>query len=128
MAGGAVAGALACPLYGDHAKWLDPFFPWGDMHHDKNIPTVGHATYGAAFVPLATNFGLLHKSGSLLVIAMLRCMHKSDQPSDCLLYCWLMCTCPGGDKGKTTACHSAVSHVTRRASTALFNAIFLPAA
>ena len=36
MAGGAVAGALACPLYGDHAEWLDPIFPWGDKHHDKN--------------------------------------------------------------------------------------------
>lgn len=41
MAGGAVAGALACPLYGDHAKWLDPLFPWGEMHHDKN--TVMHS-------------------------------------------------------------------------------------
>ncbi|KAA6418398.1 MAG: hypothetical protein FRX49_11654 [Trebouxia sp. A1-2] len=37
MTGGALAGALACPLYGDHAEWLDPFFPWGDKHHDKNV-------------------------------------------------------------------------------------------
>jgi hypothetical protein len=37
MTGGALAGLLACPLYGDHAEWLDPLFPWGDKHHDKNV-------------------------------------------------------------------------------------------
>ena len=37
MFGGALAGALACPLYGDHAEWLDPLLPWGDKHHDKNV-------------------------------------------------------------------------------------------
>jgi len=37
MTGGALAGLLACPLYGDHAEWLDPLFPWGDKHHDNNV-------------------------------------------------------------------------------------------
>lgn len=37
MTGGALAGLLACPLYGDHAEWMDPLFPWGDKHHDKNV-------------------------------------------------------------------------------------------
>ena len=31
MLGGIIAGVLACPLYGDHAPWLDKLMPWG--HH-----------------------------------------------------------------------------------------------
>lgn len=79
MAGGAVAGALACPLYGDHASWLDPLFPWGDKHHDKNTSSVGHATHSAAFISLATHFGLLQKLGALFAVAMLKRMQKSDE-------------------------------------------------
>ena len=41
MTGGALAGVLACPLYGDHAKYLDPLFPWGDKHHAKNTSMHG---------------------------------------------------------------------------------------
>ena len=41
MTGGALAGVLACPLYGDHAKYLDPLFPWGDKHHDQNTSMHG---------------------------------------------------------------------------------------
>lgn len=49
MAGGAVAGALACPLYGDHAEWLDPMLPWGDKNHDKN--TEMHSAVGLRMSP-----------------------------------------------------------------------------
>lgn len=31
LLGGIIAGLVACPLYGDHAPWLDKLMPWG--HH-----------------------------------------------------------------------------------------------
>ena len=32
MIGGVAAGIVACPLYGDHAAWIDPMLPWGKKH------------------------------------------------------------------------------------------------
>lgn len=35
MAGGIVAGLMACPLYGDHAPVWDKMMPWGDHHMER---------------------------------------------------------------------------------------------
>ncbi|KAK9840175.1 hypothetical protein WJX74_004807 [Apatococcus lobatus] len=46
MLGGIIAGVLACPLYGDHAPWLDKLMPWGHHAMTKESMRAGHQPEG----------------------------------------------------------------------------------
>ncbi|GAQ80844.1 aquaporin [Klebsormidium nitens] len=39
--GAIIAGLFACPLYGGHAKWMDPFMPWGHVNYESKLEADG---------------------------------------------------------------------------------------